>query len=116
MIRRFRRQARGVVVNAAGALSLRAFPISAGALKTITNTNPIIKDPNVSGRNVTLYGGAGLGDSKAATLIDPTTNPAIDLTDAQKVALASAERSDLVLVLGGVGLPANASAAHTHQN
>ncbi len=92
-------------VNALG------FSVSAGALKTITNTNPIIKDPNVSGRNVTLYGGAGLGDSKAATSINPTNNPASYLTDAQKVALASAERSDLVLVLGGVALPANASAA-----
>ena len=86
------------------------FSVTAGALKTITNTNPIIKDTNVSGRTVTLYGGAGIGDSKAATSINPTTNPGRDLTDAQKVALASAERSDLVLVLGGVRLPANASA------
>ncbi|MBC9981562.1 hypothetical protein HA482_25475, partial [Bradyrhizobium sp. INPA_01384B] len=94
------------------------FSLSAGALKTVTDTNPVIKDPNVSGRNVTILADAGIGESVVIAgnstpgiRINPTTDPVRDLSDSQKVALATAERSDLVLTIGGVQLPANATAA-----
>src|SRR5262249_11656905 len=92
------------------------FSLSAGALKTVTDTNPVIKDPNVSGRTVTILADGGIGESvviagnpKPGITINPTNDPVRDLTDAQKVALATAERSDLVLTIGGVQLPANAT-------
>jgi hypothetical protein len=94
------------------------FPLSAGALKTVTDTNPVIKDPNVAGRTVTILADAGIGESVVITgsstpgiRINPTTDPVRDLTDAQKIAIATAERSDLVLTIGGVQLPGNATAA-----
>lgn len=82
-----------------------AFAISPGALKTVTGTNPVIKDPNVSGRSVTLNAKVGIGETK----VDPNTNlvgtsirssldPSL-LTLDQKVALAAAERSDLILTV-----------------
>ena len=88
-----------------------SFSISAGALKTVTSTNPVVKAPNVSGATVTLDAGLGLGETvetngPGGTLIpgiqiaagtDPTT-----LTDTEKAALASAERSDLALTVSGV--------------
>ncbi|MGV8831596.1 MAG: leukotoxin LktA family filamentous adhesin [Devosia sp.] len=100
-----------------------AFSLAAGALKTITATNPVLKAPNVAGRSVSLLAGVGVGETVGA---DPSTtggavgalgvvilanmNPA-DLTDAQKVALAAAERSDLVLTLGQAALPVTATQA-----
>jgi hypothetical protein len=79
-----------------------AFSLSAGALKTVTSTNPVIKEPNVSGRTVTVEAGLGIGETVGAgtasegVRIAATIDPA-DLTLAQRVALASAERSDLQL-------------------
>jgi hypothetical protein len=70
--------------------------ISAGLLKEITNTNPVIKSANVSGRTVTLQAGMGIGESQVAVVVPTNIDPK-DLTDAQKVALASAERSDIVV-------------------
>ncbi|WP_407052032.1 beta strand repeat-containing protein [Methyloraptor flagellatus] len=94
------------------------FPLSAGLLKTVTNTNPVIKDPNVAGRTVTLLADKGLGEnltvagqSAPGIVIQPTTDPIHTLTDAQKLALATAERTDLVLTVGGIDLPANATDA-----
>src|SRR6185312_5211115 len=86
-----------------------AFSLSPGALKTITATNPVVKAPNVSGRNVTINAGLGVGETvgegtatvgvSIAANLDPK-----DLTDSQKIALATAERSDIVLEvkIGGV--------------
>ncbi len=81
-----------------------AFSLSPGALKTITATNPIIKEPNVSGRTVTIEAAFGVGETVGAGTsdigisiradIDPR-----DMTIAQKVALAAAERSDLQLTV-----------------
>ncbi|MBW6507438.1 MAG: leukotoxin LktA family filamentous adhesin [Rhodobacteraceae bacterium] len=93
-----------------------AFSIAPGALKTVTATNPVLKDPNVSGRTVTIEAGLGIGETIGAGTTGPlgvsirsSLDPR-DLTLDQKVALASAERDDLQLTLGPVNLPAGASA------
>ncbi|MDB5562665.1 MAG: hypothetical protein JWN11_2083, partial [Hyphomicrobiales bacterium] len=94
-----------------------AFSLSPGALKTITDTNPVIKAPNVAGRTVTLNAATSIGETKA-TISGGTATPGISfaanipvasLSDEQKVALASAERSDLKLTIGPVYLPTNAT-------
>ena len=91
-----------------------AFSLSPGALKTVTATNPIVKEPNVAGRTVTIEAGLGVGETVGAGTsdvgisikadIDPR-----DMTIAQKVALAAAERSDLQLTVkfggGTVDIP-----------
>ncbi|WP_170314740.1 leukotoxin LktA family filamentous adhesin [Aquibium carbonis] len=79
-----------------------AFSLSAGALKTVTSTNPVVKAPNVSGRSVTIEAGLGIGETVGAGTPDvgvsiaATIDPR-NLTLAQRIALASAERSDLQL-------------------
>jgi hypothetical protein len=70
--------------------------VAPGLLKDITNTNPVVKSANAQGRTVTLDAGLGLGETRSATTIATATDPSL-LTDAQKVALAAAERSDLDL-------------------
>ncbi|OJX15880.1 MAG: hypothetical protein BGO82_13335 [Devosia sp. 67-54] len=79
-----------------------AFSLTPGALKTVTATNPVIKDPNVSGRKVTLEAQTSVGETIGAGTPTPGIRIAADiapsaLTLDQKVALASAERSDLQL-------------------
>lgn len=76
--------------------------VSLGLLKNVTDTNPVIKAPNVSGKSVTLVGQTGIGATVAPDelrniplSIDPSA-----LTPAQKVALAAAERSDLAFGAG----------------
>jgi filamentous hemagglutinin family protein len=86
-----------------------AFSLAPGALKTVTGTNPIIKDPNVSGRTVEIFAEMGVGETAAGTAnpgvsIRSSLDPAL-LTADQKVALAAAERSDLLLTVGSVALP-----------
>ena len=70
--------------------------ISAGLLKDVTNTNPVVKSANVSGRNVTLQAGIAIGETKGAVVVPTNIDPR-NLTDEMKVALASAERSDIVV-------------------
>lgn len=70
--------------------------VTPGLLKDITNTNPIVKAPNVAGRSVTLEAGSAIGETRPGVTI-PTDILPENLTEAQKVALAAAERSDLVL-------------------
>ncbi|MDM0029447.1 leukotoxin LktA family filamentous adhesin [Variovorax saccharolyticus] len=70
--------------------------ISAGLLKDVTSTNPVVKNANVSGRTVTLQAGTAIGETQAAVVV-PTNIAPENLTDAMKVALASAERSDVVV-------------------
>ena len=77
-----------------------AFSLSPGALKTITATNPVIKAPNVSGLTVTIDAGLGVGETVGANTANVGVEIPVDLdpsalTDAQKIALATAERSDL---------------------
>jgi hypothetical protein len=79
-----------------------AFSLSAGALKTVTSTNPVVKELNVSGRSVTVEAGLGIGETTGAGTSDvgvsiaATIDPR-NLTLSQRIALASAERSDLQL-------------------
>jgi ubiquinone biosynthesis protein UbiJ len=95
-----------------------------GALKNITNTNPVIKDPNVQGRNVTLQAGVSIGQTQAplsipiAAFSNPDPNNCAAgpcLSDADKVALASAEFDDLTITAGGISVlqrkPVNFSAS-----
>ncbi|WP_139828319.1 hypothetical protein [Maritimibacter sp. HL-12] len=93
-----------------------AFSLAPGALKTVTGTNPVLKDPNVSGRTVTIEAERGIGETIGAGTTGPlgvsirsSLDPR-DLTLDQKVALASAERNDLQLTVGPVHLPTDASA------
>lgn len=74
-----------------------AISLSPGALKELTDTNPVIKDPNVKGVNVTLQAGGGIGSNVSLAGIDANTLPQ-NLTPEQKVALAAAERDDLAVV------------------
>jgi filamentous hemagglutinin family protein len=74
-----------------------ALAVNPGVLKDLTDTNPVIKAPNVSGRHVELLAGTSLGSTlpagdPAAVVIPLNTDG--DLSDAQKVALATAEFSD----------------------
>ncbi|WP_417269807.1 leukotoxin LktA family filamentous adhesin [Celeribacter sp.] len=94
-----------------------AFALSPGALKTVTGTNPVLKAPNVSGRTVSLNAGVGIGETVGAgtgtvgVLIPANLDPSA-LTDAQKIALVTAERADLQLIVDAIGaLPANATQA-----
>ena len=73
-----------------------AISISPGALKELTDTNPIIKEPNVKGKNVTLAAGKGIGSNVSLAGIDASILPQ-NLTPEQKVALAAAERADLAI-------------------
>ncbi len=81
-----------------------AFSIAPGALKTVTGTNPVIKDPNVSGRTVTILANKGIGETISdghgglGVSIRSSLDPALLSTD-QKVALAAAERTDLLLTV-----------------
>lgn len=73
-----------------------AISLSPGALKQLTDTNPVIKEPNVKGNSVTLNAGKGIGSN--VTLVGISTSVTPDqLTAAQKVALAAAERDDLTI-------------------
>ncbi|MDE1954349.1 MAG: hypothetical protein KGJ03_01390 [Betaproteobacteria bacterium] len=88
-----------------------SFAFSAAVLKTVTNTNDVVKAPNVSGRSVTLDAGTGIGETTQSgsgannqygTVIQAGIAPSA-LTDAQKVALASAEAPDLQLTIAWAG-------------
>lgn len=81
-----------------------AFSLSPGALKTVTATNPVVKAPNVAGRSVTIEAQTGVGETIGAgtanvgVSIAGNLDPSL-LTIEQRVALASAERSDLLLTV-----------------
>ena len=85
-----------------------AFSIAPGALKTVTGTNPVIKDPNVSGQTVTILANKGIGETvkdstgNLGVSIRSSLDPAL-LTPDQKVALAAAERTDLLLTITTAG-------------
>ena len=85
-----------------------AFSIAPGALKTVTGTNPVIKDANVSGRIVTILANKGIGETvkdssgNLGVSIRSSLDPAL-LTADQKVALAAAERNDLLLTITTAG-------------
>ncbi len=67
--------------------------ISPGVLKDLTDTNYIIKSPNVSGKNVTLLSSA-IGSTTNLAPINLSQLKPEDLTTEQRIALAAAERND----------------------
>jgi hypothetical protein len=71
-----------------------AISVSPGLLKNLTNTNPVIKSANVQGKTVTLQAGVAIGETSGDMAISTSIAPSA-LTDAQKVALAVAERADI---------------------
>ena len=71
-----------------------AFGAPAGAMKELTDTNPVLKDPNVSGRNITLKAGSGIGTDAGEIRIAADADP-LALSNEIKAALAAAERGDL---------------------
>lgn len=76
-----------------------ALGLNPGLLKDVTDTNPVIKAPNASGRHVTLVAGTSIGSTLAATDPEAVVIPLDtdgNLTDREKVALATAEFSDFV--------------------
>ncbi|MCP5145111.1 MAG: leukotoxin LktA family filamentous adhesin [Gammaproteobacteria bacterium] len=68
-------------------------PIGAGLLKGVTDTVTTIKNPNVVGNNVTLVATGAIGSTDAPLDIDFSVGVNA-ITDAQKAALAAAERGD----------------------
>ena len=76
-----------------------ALGLNPGLLKDVTDTNPVIKAPNASGRHVTLVAGTSIGSTLEATDPEAVVIPLAtdgNLTDREKVALATAEFSDFV--------------------
>jgi hypothetical protein len=76
-----------------------ALGLNPGLLKDVTDTNPVIKAPNASGRHVTLVAGTSIGSTLEATDPEAVVIPLDtdgNLTDREKVALATAEFSDFV--------------------
>ncbi len=88
-----------------------SFAFSAALLKTVTDTNVVVKAPNVAGNEITINAGSGIGETTQAgngvnnqygMVIDAGTVPS-QFTDPEKVALASAEASDLQLTIAYSG-------------
>jgi hypothetical protein len=80
-----------------------ALSVTPGLLKDITDTNPVLKDPNVKGNNVTLTAGVAIGETQTPIEIDVPSNFTVSsLTDTQKEALAAAEASDVVFTTKAV--------------
>lgn len=70
-----------------------ALSVGAGLLKNITDTVATIKEPNATGRSVTLIAGSDIGSLDAPMNIDLSAGLNA-LTIEQKAALAAAERGD----------------------
>ena len=66
--------------------------LAPGLLKEITDTVTLIKEPNATGRNVTLLAGTGIGSTDAPRVVDLSDLDALSRED--KAALAAAERDD----------------------
>ena len=76
-----------------------ALGLNPGLLKDVTDTNPVIKAPNAAGRHVTLVAGTSIGSTLAASDPEAVVIPLDtdgNLSDREKVALATAEFSDFV--------------------
>lgn len=76
--------------------------IGAGLLKEVTSTNTVVKAANVSGRNVTLDAGVAIGETQVGIVIPDNVDVSCQvgvncLTREMRLALAAAERNDLVL-------------------
>lgn len=73
--------------------------VAPGLLKEITDTVTVIKAPNVSGNNVTLTAGTGLGSTDSPRVID-FSQGLDNISREDKAALAAAERGDTQLIDG----------------
>ncbi|MCQ8781805.1 leukotoxin LktA family filamentous adhesin, partial [Mangrovibrevibacter kandeliae] len=89
-------------LSAGGAWTERelALSLSAGALRAVTGTNVVLKAANVSGRTVSLEAGVSLGEKTGIVTIDVGAAPS-SYSDAQKIALLTAERSDFLSFADG---------------
>jgi len=88
------------------------YTIGAGLLKPVSDTQAAVEDANITGRNVTLITATGVGTSTGQTIIDIPTSGQNQLTPDERVALASAERDDILYLAAD---PVNVNADFTDQ-
>jgi len=69
--------------------------IGAGVLKEVSDTETRIEDTNVKGRNIILNSAGAIGHDDAPVTINIAGRRWSDLTEAEKVAIMSAERTDI---------------------
>ncbi|HUJ86770.1 MAG TPA: hypothetical protein VLX30_07975 [Burkholderiales bacterium] len=67
------------------------YAYGAGLLKNVTDTVPVVKDPDVTGADVTLITGQSVGQTGGSIVIDLSH----EFTTDERVALAAAERLDV---------------------
>lgn len=75
------------------------YSISAGLLKEVTDTQATIEEPNIVGNNITIVSYGTIGSFDAPIYID-LTRPNFKYTVEERIALAAAERTDVVFVAG----------------
>jgi len=73
------------------------YAIGGGWLKETADTETRIESPNAAGKDITLVASGSVGVEMEEVRID-LSGGLLDLTDDQKVALASSERSDLMII------------------
>ena len=71
--------------------------IAAGIVRTITDTQSTIENANITGKNITITAGGSVGKDLANIVVDKPEDSVATLTDSVRVALAAAERDDLVI-------------------
>ncbi|MHC4618339.1 MAG: hypothetical protein ACYTEQ_11370 [Planctomycetota bacterium] len=82
------------------------YAIGAGLLKPVSDTQVDIEDPNIVGLNVTLITFGGVGSAVGQKEIDVSSTP-LSLTTDQRVALAAAERDDVVYLGPDISVTVN---------
>jgi hypothetical protein len=76
--------------------------LSPGLLKEVTNTNVTVKAPNVNAANkIELFSNQGVGRNSSTPVVVDLTKLPSQITNAEKVALAAAERTDISVSLDG---------------
>jgi hypothetical protein len=71
--------------------------LGGGLLKAITDTTVNEEAPNIIAKNIMVIVSAGVGTTEGQTIIDLSTKPdPVTFTDDERVALAAAERKDIV--------------------
>jgi len=76
------------------------YSFSAGLMAEVTDTQTVLEDNNIIGKDVTIYSPTGgVGSYATPVSIDLTRSP-LNLTNDERVALASAERADVVYLAG----------------
>src|SRR5690606_4787805 len=69
--------------------------LGAGLLVPVTDTTIFVENANITGANVTIVASNGsVGNASGQEVIDVTSTP-LNLTDAQRVILSAAERTDI---------------------